>query len=206
MMLGWLDRVSQAGTHLREGSSLESPGVQGEREGQWPCKKMGGSQAPLHPHPKGKRERESAFPPGEAGSMASLGEALSAYALKAQLRAQPGAEEATPPQDQRAGGRRCTFNARHVSRAGAAAASGFLPQPCPPPHPYGSAGRCAAGREPAPTTWSPAPAAPDLPRPVRSALQSRSSPAYATRSPAPVAPPRPWSPAPATHSPAPARH
>lgn len=63
MMLGWLDRVSQAGTHLREGSSLESPGVQGERESQWPCKKMGVLKHPSTRTPRGKgSERAHSHP------------------------------------------------------------------------------------------------------------------------------------------------
>lgn len=45
------------------GVRLEGPGVLGECEGQWPCKKnKKAPQTPLHPHPKGRRERESAFP------------------------------------------------------------------------------------------------------------------------------------------------
>lgn len=166
-----LARISQRGLRVeRPGDAGESTQTSSLAE-----KRVRLPETRLHPHPKGPREQESSFPPREASRVTGLGEAVPRPRAEGAAPGLARSRGTTPPKDQRAGDLRCTFNASHVSRVGAAAASGFLPRPWPPPRPGPGPYLRSQAR---PATHSSTPADPPSAQPLRAPPLMGSTPSH----------------------------
>lgn len=199
MMLRGLAQVSQTGTVPGEGSAWRVPECEAsvKASGLAKRKKKKVPQTPLHPHPKGRRERESAFPLEGRGAWRVWGKAAR----------RPCAESAAPSLARGEGGdphRRTsepgTTDIPLMPAMSPELGPRLLPASCHSPGPHPGLYRGSRARP------CHAPSSPHRPHgapPLRVPISPLHSEPRTCR---PQARPATRSPAPATRSPAPATH